>query len=72
MYALDTVATVAGVALAASHILRGLDQELLLLFLAATYVTWGAGLSVNLNANWALLEQTERAPTSTRRAPTTW
>jgi hypothetical protein len=29
-----------------------------LLFLASTYVLWGAGLRVNLEANWALLEET--------------
>jgi hypothetical protein len=58
MYALDAVATAAGLALAASHVLLGLDQVLLLSFLAATYVVWGAGLSVNLKANWALLEDT--------------
>jgi hypothetical protein len=57
-YALDGIATAAGVALAASHVLRGLDQALLLMFLGATYVVWGAGLRVNLKANWALLEET--------------
>ena len=31
---------------------------LLLVFLFATYVAWGAGLRVNLKANWALLEAT--------------
>ena len=57
-YALDAVATGAGVLLAASHVLRGLDHWLLLVFLAATYVVWGAGLRVNLQANWTLLERT--------------
>ena len=28
----------------------------MLLFLAGTYIAWGAGLRVNLAANWALLE----------------
>ena len=57
-YALDGVATAAGLALAASHLLRDLDQVLLVGFLVATYVAWGAGLRVNLHANWALLEDT--------------
>jgi hypothetical protein len=42
----------------ASHLLQGTDQVLLLAFLAVTYVAWGAGLRVNLRANWALLEET--------------
>jgi hypothetical protein len=57
-YALDGIASAAGVALAASHLLRGLDQVLLVMFLVGTYVVWGAGLRVNLKANWALLEET--------------
>ena len=57
-YALDALATAAGVALAASQALRGVDHGLLLIFLATTYVAWGAGLRVNLRANWTLLEQT--------------
>jgi hypothetical protein len=57
-YALDAVATAAGLALAASQLLRALDHGLVLLFLAGTYVAWGAGLRVNLQANWALLEDT--------------
>jgi hypothetical protein len=57
-YALDGVATVAGVLLAASHVLRGLDYSLLLVLLAGTYLLWGAALWVNLKANWALLEET--------------
>ena len=52
-YALDAVATAAGVALAASQLLNGLSHELVLAFLAATYVAWGAGLKVNLAANCA-------------------
>ena len=56
-YALDAVATAAGL-LVASQLLRGLDHWLVLLFLAGTYVAWGAGLRVNLQANWALLEGT--------------
>jgi hypothetical protein len=57
-YALEAIATAAGIALAASHVLRGLDQVFLLGFLGGTYVVWGAGLRLNLKANWALLEQT--------------
>lgn len=45
-------------ALAASHLLRGLDHALVLAFLASTYVAWGAGLRVNLRANLALLDRT--------------
>jgi hypothetical protein len=52
------VATAAGLALAASQLLRGLDHALVLAFLALSYVAWGAGLRVNLRANQALLERT--------------
>ena len=57
-YALDAVATAAGVALASSGLLSGLDHGLVLALLACSYVAWGAGLRVNLRANWALLERT--------------
>ena len=57
-YALDAIATAAGLALAASHVLRGVDHALLLAFLAVSYVVWAIGLRANLRANWALLEQT--------------
>lgn len=57
-YALDMVATAAGLALVASQLLQGLAPGSVLLFLAASYVLWGAGLRVNLQANWALLEGT--------------
>ena len=56
--ALDAVATAAGVALAGSHLLRGLGQPWLLAFLGATYVGWAAGLRANLSANWELLLET--------------
>jgi NNMT/PNMT/TEMT family protein len=56
--AADVVATTAGVVLVASAVLHGLDHGLLLVFLAGTYVLWGAGLRVNLAANSALLEDT--------------
>lgn len=57
-YALDAVATAAGIALVASGALGGLDHPLPLAFLAASYAAWGAGLRVNLAANWALLDRT--------------
>ena len=57
-YALDVVATATGLALAATHLLRGLDYEVLVAFLASTYIAWGAGLRVNLAANARLLERT--------------
>ena len=57
-YALDAIATAAGLALAASHVLRGVDHALLLAFLAVSYVVWAIGLRANLRANWSLLEQT--------------
>ncbi len=57
-YALDGVATVFGVALAASQILNGLDQTSLLGFLLVTYVFWFLGLRASLAANWSLLEAT--------------
>jgi hypothetical protein len=57
-YALDAVATAFGFLLAASALLRDVDHTLLLGFLAGTYVLWWAGLRVNLEANWRLLEAT--------------
>jgi hypothetical protein len=57
-YALDAVATAAGVLLVASGLLSGLDHQLVLAFLAATYVLWGVTLRANLGANWLLLGQT--------------
>jgi hypothetical protein len=57
-YTLDAVATTAGVLLAVSQLLHGLDHALVLLFLGGTYVAWWAGLRVTLRANWALLEDT--------------
>ena len=55
-YALDAVATASGLLLAATNILDGLDHLILLVILASTYVAWGAGLRVNVGANWSLLE----------------
>jgi hypothetical protein len=57
-YALDAVATAAGVLLVASGLLSGLDHALVLGFLALTYVLWGLGLRANLRANWLLLRRT--------------
>jgi hypothetical protein len=57
-YALDGIATAAGVLLVASQLLAGLDHGALLGFLACTYVAWGAGLNANLRENWTLLERT--------------
>jgi hypothetical protein len=57
-YALDAVATAAGVALVATGALRGLDHWLVVAVLAGSYVAWGAGLRVNLRANLDLLERT--------------
>ena len=57
-YALDAVATAAGMTLVLSNLLLGLDHLPVLVFLASTYVVWGAGLRVNLKVNWLLLERT--------------
>jgi len=57
-YALDAVATVAGILLVASGVLAGLGHAPTIAFLAASYVAWAAGLRMNLQANWTLLEQT--------------
>jgi hypothetical protein len=57
-YALDAIASAAGLALAASGLLASLNHAQALIFLAATYVTWAVALRVNLHANWALLEET--------------
>ena len=57
-YALDAIATAAGVILVASSFLDGIGHVYALLFLASTYILWAAGLRVNLRANWALLGST--------------
>jgi hypothetical protein len=67
-YLLDLVATAAGVALAASHLLRGVDHWLVVAFLVASYVAWGFGLRVNLAANWALLEDTGTSTSALSKA----
>ena len=57
-WALDAVAAAAGVVLVASHLLSGLLHWQALVFLAASYAVWAAGLRANLRANWTLLEET--------------
>ncbi|HCB07240.1 MAG TPA: hypothetical protein DEQ43_23825 [Nocardioides bacterium] len=57
-WALDAVATVAGVTLAASEVLQPAPHAVVVALLVLSYVTWGAGLRVNLRANWRLLEDT--------------
>jgi hypothetical protein len=57
-YALDAMATAAGVLLVASGLLSGLDHPLVLAFLATSYVVWGLGIRANLRANWVLLRRT--------------
>src|SRR5688572_20239723 len=57
-YALDAVATAAGIALAASGVLRGAGHPVVLAVLATSYVAWALGLRVNLAANRTLLERT--------------
>ena len=57
-YALDGVATAGGVLLVASGVMAGFGPPLLWLVLVSTYVAWGAGLRVNLKANFELLEAT--------------
>jgi hypothetical protein len=57
-YALDGVATAGGIVLVSSGLLHGLERGLLLVVLAVSYAVWGAGLRVNLAANWTLLEET--------------
>ncbi len=54
-YALDFVASGAGLALVASSLLNGVSLHAAALFLAASYVVWAMGLHTNLGANWALL-----------------
>ena len=57
-YALEAFATAAGLLLAASGLLAGLDRPVLVGVLALTYVIWAAGLRVSLAANWSLLART--------------
>ena len=57
-YALDAIATAAGLILVTSSFLNGIGHVYALLFLASTYFLWAAGLRVNLRANWGLLGST--------------
>ena len=57
-YALDAFATVAGLLLVACGLLAGLDQGLVLAFVAGTYLIWALGLRSALAANWGLLSST--------------
>ena len=57
-YALDAAATAAGAALVASGLLASLPHAAIIGVLVASYVAWGAGLRLNLQANWALLRST--------------
>jgi hypothetical protein len=57
-YALDAIAAAAGVVVAGSGLLQGLDVGVLVALLVASYVAWAAALRVNLRANWDLLQQT--------------
>jgi hypothetical protein len=57
-YALDAVATGAGVLLVATGVLAGAGHAAVLAFLAASYVAWGIGLRANLGANRRLLART--------------
>ncbi len=57
-YALDFVATSAGLLLVASHLLEGLDRGEALVLLFASYLAWAGGLWAILKVNWDLLQRT--------------
>lgn len=57
-YALDVIATTAGLLLVWSALFQEVDRDGALAFLAVSYVAWGAGLRINLAENWALLAAT--------------
>lgn len=57
-YALDAVATAAGVGLAASGVFAAAGVGPLLALLATSYVVWALGLRLAIEANWTLLETT--------------
>ena len=57
-YALDLMATAAGVALVGTGLLDGLAQGWLLTLLVVSYAAWGLGLRANVRANSALLATT--------------
>ena len=57
-YALDVIATTAGLLLVWSALFQEVDRGGALAFLAISYVAWGVGLRINLTENWALLVAT--------------
>ncbi len=57
-YALDFVATAAGLVLAASGLLAGISHWQAVALWVATNLVWGAGLWSMLLANWELLQRT--------------
>jgi hypothetical protein len=57
-YALDAIATAAGVATVASGLLAAAVQPWLTVLLLASYTAWGWGLRANVGANAALLART--------------
>jgi hypothetical protein len=57
-YALEGIATAAGVVLLVSGALDDLPRDQLAVALAASYLLWAFGLRVSVGANWALLEAT--------------
>jgi hypothetical protein len=57
-YALEALATGAGLAVLASGVLDGTDHGVLLTLVAATYGVWAVALRANLAANWRLIEAT--------------
>jgi len=57
-YALDAVATAAGLLLVATGALGGVSHAGVLVLLVASYVVWAIGLRANLGANRRLLART--------------
>ena len=57
-YALDAVATAAGLLLVGTAVFGGAGHATVLAVLAASYVAWGFGLRANLGANRSLLART--------------
>ena len=71
-YALDAVATAAGLLLVATGVLGGAGHVAVLVFLTATYVAWGAGLSANLGANRRLLARTGTSTNALSKLASIW
>jgi hypothetical protein len=57
-YALDAFATAAGLLLVASGLLADLNREMVLAFIAGSYLIWALALRSALAANWTLLTTT--------------